>query len=166
MNATKINFDIVNGILTEQKYGSIPALTWVDTFGNKYRAMCINLPFNNYNESYPAFIKKQIQPSGTTLWLDVEQYSITAEGNQFRDLSTGAIILNPDGSICADPTLLTPPLTSALDSTGAVINPTGFVTNGKFFTLMIGYNISNQPLSVFNFVYTEIAEKENLTITG
>ena len=53
---------------------------------------------------------------------------------------------------------------NALNSTGVVINPAGWLPNSKFFTLMIGYNAFGQIVSINYWVYLEIADKEHLTI--
>lgn len=57
---------------------------------------------------------------------------------------------------------LSPP--AALDSDGNIIDPTGWVYNGKYFTICVGFNPAGIPISINSFVYFEIAEEEGLTI--
>lgn len=71
-----------------------------------------------------------------------------------------ALVNNP-GQVGANWSFTYP---SALNSTGSVINPVGWLPNSKFFTIMIGYNSFGQIVSINYWVYVEIAAYEGLTI--
>ena len=53
---------------------------------------------------------------------------------------------------------------NALDSNGNIILATGWVTNAKYYTIMIGYNAFSAVVSINYFAYLQMADREGLTI--
>lgn len=152
MNATKTSFQVINGEQIEwDKNGSIPALKWVDTEGNNWRTLA-SYQFDSDNETYVTIVKKYLQLAGTTDWILARTYPIVADQTKFRILATGLLIENTDG------------IPSALDNSGNIVDPMGWVTNSKYFTIGIGYNPSGAPVSINYWIYLEMADKEGLTI--
>jgi hypothetical protein len=152
MDATKTSFQTVQGQQIEwQANGSAPALKWVDASGNNWRAIA-SYQFDSNLEVYTTVVSKYLQLGGVGEWLFIEQYYITADGSKYRILATGELIPSIDG------------IPSALDVNGNIVNPMGWVTNSKYFTIGIGYNPSGAIVSINYWVYLEIAEKEGLII--
>lgn len=152
MNATKKQFQLINGVMVEQVNGSIPTVEWVDANGNTFRAFPTDLLFFNSEETYIVKVRKQIKPSGLTEFIPFADYQLIADTSKYRNLTTGLVV---DKSVAV-----------TTDENGnETINP-GFATNGKFFTIMLGYNVPQLPLSVFNYIYSEIAEEEGVTLVS
>jgi hypothetical protein len=152
MNATKTSFQIVDGQQIEwQNNGSTPALKWVDSAGNNWKALGY-YQFDNNNEIYTIVVTKYIQLDGQVDWVFYEQYPIVADASKWRILSTGVVIPNTDG------------IPSALDVDGNIVNFNGWVTNSKYFTIGIGYNPSGANVNINYWVCLEIAEREGLVI--
>lgn len=145
--ATKKQYQLVNGNMVEQPFGSIPAVFWTDNNGNSFRAFPSDLLFWNKDEIYIVKVKKEIKPNGLTDWLSHSEYNLTADSTKYRSLSTGLVV----------------EASEALDENGVIKQ--GYFTNGKFFTVVLGYNPSNTPISLFNFIYSEIAEEEGVTFS-
>lgn len=146
MNAIKKSYQKINNELIEQVYGSIPAVYWTDENGNNFRALAMCLPFYNDQEIYMVDVKVQVQPNGLPDWLFIREYKLSADDSKYRSLTTGEL---------TDSTI-------ALDENGN-LNP-GYVTNGKFFTIAIGYNPTGAIVNVFDWIYTNIADREGLTL--
>jgi len=149
MDATKNQYQVINGVMTvSTPYGSIPAVEWTDANGNNFRAYPSNLLFYNSEEVYIVQVVKELKGVGLTDWVIYDQYQLTAGSNKFRALATGQEV-GPD---------------VALDANGNL--NAGYVTNGKFFTIALGYNPSNTSPGVFQYVYSEIAKYEGLNLTN
>jgi len=148
MNATKNQYQMINGVMTPTPpYGSIPAVEWTDANGNTFRAFPTDLLFYNSEEVYIVKIKKEIKPNGMADWITFSEYPMIADATKWRSLQTGTLVT-------AD---------VALDGNGN-LNP-GYVTNGKFFSIMLGYNPGGiNQLGVFEWIYIEIADYESVTI--
>lgn len=162
--ATKKAYDYKNGEYVEQVYGSIPFLEWQDENQNTFRAMALNLAFSTQDESYKVIISKEVKPKGLDKWLALEQYVLVADFSDWRWIATGQLVRNPDGTICRDLNTLDPVPVSALDADGKIVRMDGCVTNGKYFTIGIGFNPSQSPVSVYYWIYLDIADKEGLTL--
>jgi len=143
--ATKKSYESNNGVLTEQTFGSIPAVEWSDENGNTFRSFPLFMMFDSINENYSIRVQRQIKPNGLITWINDGKYLLAADKTRYRNLTTGLIALPEE----------------ALDEEGNIKE--GYCTNAKFFTIMLGYNPYELPVSLFQFVYTEIAEEENQT---
>lgn len=148
MDAVKKQYQLINGEKVEYPYGSIPGLYWTDANGNNYRAFAANLLFYNSAEEYIVVVDVEVQPNGTTFWLKKESFNMIADDKKWRVLQTGALATYEE----------------AHDQDGN-LNP-GYVTNGNFFSIVLGYNPTGAPVSVFEWIYIEIADYYQLNIVA
>jgi hypothetical protein len=134
-----------------QANGSAPGLKWTDANNVEWRAVA-SYQFDSTSEVYTILVSKYIRVPGTENWILDKEYPIVADYTKFRKFSTGELIPDITG------------IPAALDGLGNVVDPNGWVYNSKYFTILIGYNLFNIPVSINYWVYLEIAEYEGLTI--
>jgi len=145
MDAQKKSYQKVNGEIIEQQYGSLAAVQWVDEHGNTIR--CIgSLELNADDEIYKIKVHKSIKPNGLDSFNHSNNYDLISDSSKYRSLTTGQLVSfeeshNDDGTFRQ-----------------------GYCNNAKFFTIMIGYNPSHLPVNIFDYIYMEIADAENVVL--
>jgi hypothetical protein len=147
MIAIKKSYDYNESkVLMEKTYGSLVGLEWVNPVGNTFRVFTTN-PINaGINRKFVVDVFKQIKPIGEDSFIPYSSYQLIADDTTYRLSSTGAKVES----------------TEALDENGII--KMGYDTNAQFFINTIGYNKNNIIMSLYDYIYKSLAEKEEVTI--
>lgn len=150
----------------EDTNGGIPCVEWQDVNENTFRAIVIENINQFQLRKFTIAVVKQIKPKGIEEWYFVENYIRIADDSSYRTAATGAVEPDPYEDD------LTKPLYDPNEELEEGEEPTvigyeqmlkqGLVTEAQFFINMVGKNLFNIPVALYNFFIETVAIKENL----
>ena len=150
----------------EDVNGGIPCVEWQDVNDNTFRAIVIENLNQFQLRKFTITVLKQIKPKGIEDWYFVENYIRIADDSFYRTAATGSVEPEPYEDD------LDKPIYDPLEELEEDEEPTvigyekkmkeGLVTEAQFFINMVGKNLANIPIALYNFFIETVAIKENL----
>lgn len=164
MNATRKSYTISDTGYTEKQFGELPGLEWVDENGYTNRSIAVDINLPLVANVFRVSCERQILVSGEWKSDIKKNFTMIADGKTYRN-TQGQLILD---AFEPDPEK---PITKfdVITQQNIVIGyeqklKAGLIAQNEFFVKIIGYNVTNTNVSLFQYVYRAMAERLNLNL--